>query len=137
MAKSARRILVVDDDVMILKVVRESLTVLMECEVHTTPNPEYAFEWMLKRHYDLLIFDYSMPGVDGATLYSMISKVFAVQPADGRRLPPLLLMSGHASQKRAQELLHEPGVHGLIAKPFSIERLIEKVSQVLGDEVAG
>ncbi len=129
---SGKTILVVDDDVVILRLVRESLTALLQCEVDTTPNPEYAFELMLKKNYDLVIFDFSMPGIDGAILYSLITKVYEIIPPVGRgRTPPLILMSGNASHKRVQELLREPGVHGLLAKPFSIEKLVAKVSELL------
>ncbi|HWB61110.1 MAG TPA: response regulator [Chthoniobacteraceae bacterium] len=129
---SGKSILVVDDDVVILRLVRESLTALLECEVDTTPNPEYAFELMLKKPYDLMIFDFSMPGIDGAILYSLISKVYETSPPAGRgKMPPLILMSGNAAQKRAQELLKEPGVRGLLAKPFSIEKLVARVSALL------
>ena len=125
-------ILVVDDDVVILRLVRESLIALLQCEVDTTPNPEYAFELMLKKNYDLVIFDFSMPGIDGATLYSLITKVYENSPPGTRpKMPPLILMSGNAAQKRAQELLREPGVRGLLAKPFSIEKLVARVSSLL------
>lgn len=129
----SKAVLVVDDDVPILRLVRESLTGLLQCEVDTTPNPEYAFELMLRKNYDLLIFDFSMPGIDGAVLYSLITKVYEIHTPHGhdKSPPPLLLMSGNAAQRRAQELLREPGVRGLIAKPFSIEKLVDKVAEVL------
>ncbi len=119
----------VDDDVSILRLLRESLSALLHYEVDTTPNPEYAFELVLKKQYDLLIFDFSMPSIDGALLYSLLAKVHGIAAPAGHKLPPLILMSGNASQKRAQELLRQPGVRGLLAKPFSIERLLERVSQ--------
>jgi DNA-binding NtrC family response regulator len=125
-----KKILVVDDDVSILRLVRESLTALLNCEVDTTPSPEYAFELILKKHYDLLIFDFAMPSIDGALLYSLLAKVFeTVMPKD-RKLPPMILMSGHGAHKRAQDLLRQPGVRGLLAKPFTIERLVDKVSEL-------
>jgi len=129
-AAQSKTVLVVDDDVVILRLVRESLTALLTCEVDTTPNPEYAFEMVMKKKYDLFIFDFSMPGIDGAVLYSLITMLYTVNPppGHGNTAPPLILMSGHASQKRAQDLLREPGVRGLLAKPFSIEKLVEKVS---------
>jgi len=130
-AQPPRRILVVDDDVVILRLVRESLTALAGCEVDTTPSPEYAFELVLKKQYDLLIFDFVLPSIDGATLFALISKVYAINPPANQKLPPLLLMSGHAAQKKAHDLLREPGVRGLLAKPFSIERLVEKVTSLL------
>jgi DNA-binding response OmpR family regulator len=129
MAEGApKRILMVDDDVALLRIVREALTSCLHCEVDTSPNPEYGFEFALKKTYDLLIFDFSMPMIDGAMLFSLIGKVYD-NAAPPRVVPPLLLISGKADEKRAQELLKEPGVRGLIAKPFSMNRLLEKARE--------
>jgi DNA-binding response OmpR family regulator len=121
----AGQILMVDDDVALLRVVREALTTCLRCEVDTSPRPEYGFELALKKRYDLFIFDFQMPMIDGAMLFFLIGKVYNnAQPP--RIVPPLLLVSGRADEERAQELLKEPGVRGLIAKPFSMGRLLEK-----------
>jgi DNA-binding response OmpR family regulator len=129
MAEGApKRILMVDDDVALLRIVREALISCLHCEVDTSPNPEYGFELALKKTYDLLIFDFSMPMIDGAMLFSLIGKVYD-NAAPPRVVPPLLLISGKADEKRAQELLKEPGVRGLIAKPFSMNRLLEKARE--------
>ena len=131
-ASEPKRILVVDDDVTLMRVTREALTSLLRCEVDTSPKPEYGFELMLKRSYDLLIFDFSMPMIDGAMLFFLIGKVYnSAQPP--RIVPPLLLISGRGDEERAQELLREPGVRGLIPKPFAINRLIERVRNCLPD----
>ncbi len=123
-----KRILMVDDDVALLGIVREALTTCLRCEVDTSPKPEYGFELALKKKYDLLIFDFSMPMIDGAMLFFLIGKVYNnVDPP--RIVPPLLLVSGQADEERAQELLKEPGVRGLIAKPFAINRLLAKVRE--------
>lgn len=120
-----------------MRVTREALTSLLRCEVDTSPKPEYGFELMLKRSYDLLIFDFSMPMIDGAMLFLLIGKVYTnAQPP--RAVPPLLLISGRGDEERAQELLREPGVSGLIPKPFTINRLIERVKEcVPGIESVG
>jgi two-component system, chemotaxis family, chemotaxis protein CheY len=122
------QILMVDDDVALLRVVREALTTCLRCEVDTSPKPEYGFELALKKRYDLFIFDFQMPMIDGAMLFFLIGKVYNNnQPP--RIVPPLLLVSGKADEQRAQELLKEPGVRGLIAKPFSVNRLMEKAKE--------
>ncbi len=129
---STRTVLVVDDDVDVLRFLRETLVAFADCRVETSPSPEYAFELSLRKAYDLFLFDFSMPGIDGAVLYSMIRKVHefgVLSPA--RPLPPLILMSGHGEQRRARELLAEPGVRGLLPKPFSIERLLSKLEACL------
>ena len=123
-----KKILMVDDDVALLRIVREALTTCLRCEVDTSPDPAYGFELALKKSYDLLIFDFSMPMIDGAMLFFLIGKVYDhTKPA--RIVPPLLLLSGKADEKRAQDLLKEPGVRGLIPKPFSINRLMDKVKE--------
>jgi len=127
-----KRILIVDDDVGLMRVTREALTSFLQCEVDTSPKPEYGFELALKKTYDLLIFDFSMPMIDGAMLFFLIGKVYETsQPP--RELPPLLLISGRGDEARAQELLKEAGVRGLISKPFAINRLIEKVKDCVPD----
>jgi len=123
-----KKILMVDDDVALLRIVREALTTCLRCEVDTSPNPEYAFELALKKTYDLLIFDFSMPMIDGAMLFFLIGKVYD-NASPPRIVPPLLLISGQADEGRAQELLKEPGVRGLVAKPFSMNRLMEKAKE--------
>lgn len=118
----------VDDDVALLRVVREALVATLKCEVDTSPNAEYAFELALKKKYDLFIFDFQMPMIDGAMLFFLISKVYQnIRPI--REVPPLVLVSGKAEEKRAQELLKEPGVAGLVAKPFAFNRLLEKIKE--------
>ncbi len=121
-------VLVVDDDVDVLRFLRDTLTAFTHCRVDTSPSPEYAFELAIRKAYDLFLFDFSMPIMDGAVLYGMIRKVHdfgALTPP--RPLPPLVLMSGHGEKQRARELLTEPGVRGLLPKPFSIERLLAKL----------
>jgi DNA-binding response OmpR family regulator len=132
-----KKILIVDDDVTLMRLMREALTSQLRCEVDTSPRPEYGFELALKKTYDLMLFDFSMPMIDGAMLFFLIGKVYnhAVPP---RVVPPLLLVTGRGDEKRAQELLQEAGVRGLVPKPFAIERLIEKVKACLpGIETVG
>jgi DNA-binding response OmpR family regulator len=123
-----KRILIVDDDVGLMRIMREALMSFLLCEVDTSPNPEYGFELALKKTYDLLIFDFSMPMIDGAMLFFLLGKVYD-HSNPPRVLPPLLLVTGKGEEKRARDLLREAGVKGLIAKPFAINRLITEVKE--------
>lgn len=130
MPAEPKRFLMVDDDVALLRIVREALVATLKCEVDTSPKPEYAFELAIKKRYDLFIFDFQMPMIDGAMLFFLIGKVYTnIEPI--REIPPLILVSGKADEKRAQELLKEPGVGGLVAKPFAINRLLDKIKEAL------
>ena len=127
-----RTILVVDDDVGVLRFLRDTLGAFAACSVETSPSSEYAFELALRQSFDLFIFDFAMPVVDGATLYQFIRKTYQYDGrSPARRLPPLLLLSGNAAQPRAHELLKEPGVIGLLPKPFTVERLLAKLESCL------
>ena len=125
-----KRILIVDDDVTLMRLTREALTSFLRCEVDTSPTPEYGFELALRKMYDLLIFDFSMPMIDGAMLFFLIGKVYE-NAHPPRVVPPLLLVSGRGDEKPAQELLQEPRVRGLISKPFAISRLLQKVQEAV------
>ncbi|MGI8889187.1 MAG: response regulator [Chthoniobacterales bacterium] len=136
MAESGmKRVLIVDDDTAVLRIMREALQTLLQWEVDTSPKPEYGFELALKKRYDLMIFDFSMPMIDGSLLFSLISKVYE-NSTPPRLVPPLLLVSGQGGDERAQELLREARVRGFLAKPFTINRLIEKVRDCVPDASA-
>jgi DNA-binding response OmpR family regulator len=123
-----KRILIVDDEVALLRIMREALTSCLRCEVDSSPRPEYGFELALRANYDLFIFDFQMPMIDGAMLFFLIGKVYNLSNPP-RIVPPLLLVSGRADEERARELLKEPGVAGLLAKPFAMNRLLEKAKE--------
>src|SRR4030081_3420959 len=121
-----KRILLVDDDVALLRIVREALTSCLRCEIDTSPKPEYGFELALKKTYDLFLFDFSMPMIDGAMLFFLIGKVYKNREPP-RIVPPLLLVTGKGDEKRAQELLKEAGVRGVLATAYPIVLVMEKV----------
>jgi DNA-binding NtrC family response regulator len=123
-----RRVLVVDDDTGVLRIMREALQNFLHWEVDTSPKPEYAFELALKKDYDLMIFDFTMPLIDGTLLFLLISKVYE-NASPARTMPPLLLVSGQGGDERAQELLKEARVCGFLPKPFTINRLLQKVKE--------
>jgi len=125
-----KRVLIVDDDTAVLRIMREALQNFLHWEVDTSPKPEYGFELAVKKNYDLMIFDFSMPLIDGTLLFLLLSKVYE-NASPPRKVPPLLLVSGQGSDERAQELLKEARVVGFLPKPFTINRLLEKVKECL------
>lgn len=122
----------VDDDTGVLRIIREAFQNFLSCEVDTSPKPEHGFELALKKTYDLMVFDFSMPMIDGTLLFQLISLVYE-NSSPARIVPPLLLVSGQGADERAQELLKEARVRGFLAKPFTINRLLLKVKECLPD----
>ena len=68
-------ILVVDDDVDVLRFLRETVSAFANCRVDTSPSAEYAFELSLRKAYDLFLFDFSMPAMDGAVIDLAVTDV--------------------------------------------------------------
>ena len=133
--RDLKRILVVDDDTSLIRLIGEALRSRFHCEVDATPNPEYGFELALKKRYRVFVFDFSMPMIDGAMLFTLIGKVYNhVNPPIV--VPPLILISGRGDEARAQELMKEAGVRGFLPKPFPMNRLMEKISEVAPDLAA-
>ena len=133
--RDLKRILVVDDDTSLIRLIGEALRSRFRCEVDVTPNPEYGFELALKKRYRVFVFDFSMPMIDGAMLFTLIGKVYNhVNPPIV--VPPLILISGRGDEARAQELMKEAGVRGFLPKPFAMNRLMEKISEVAPDLAA-
>jgi len=130
-----KRVLIVDDDLSVLRLIRDALQNILHWEVDTSPNPEYGFELALKKTYNLMIFDFSMPMIDGALLFELISKVYE-NSTPPRGMPPLLLISGQGSDERARELRREARVTGFLPKPFTINQLLEKVKGSVSDAPA-
>jgi two-component system chemotaxis response regulator CheY len=130
-----KRALIVDDDPTTLRLIREALQNLLHWEVDSSPKPEYGFELALKKDYDLMIFDFSMPMIDGTLLFLLISKAYE-NANPPRRTPPLLLVSGQGQDERARELRKEARVLGFLPKPFTINRLLEKVRECVGETPA-
>ena len=80
----------------------------------------------------VFVFDFSMPMIDGAMLFTLIGKVYNhVNPPVV--VPPLILISGRGDEARAQELMKEAGLRGFLSKPFAMNRLMEKISEVAPD----
>jgi signal transduction histidine kinase/ActR/RegA family two-component response regulator len=113
------RILVCDDDADVRAVVGAFL-IDSGYVVWEAANPFLAFE-ILEREWpiDLLIADYSMPGMNGLSVIDRAQTHY-----HGLRV---LLMSGHADMLQAGRVSGIP----LLAKPFKVAELKRRITQVL------
>jgi len=66
-------VLLVDDDEDLMEIVSERLK-NRGMDVDTVGNAEEAFLWMAEKHYDAIILDFLMPGMDGFETIRIIRK---------------------------------------------------------------
>lgn len=113
------RILVVDDDVHFRAFMIEVLTTLLpDVEVREAVDGFQAGTAIAEFRPDLVMLDYSMPGMNGASVCRQIksSEIYAATR--------IIAMTGHADLAIQAEL-KDAGADGLLLKPVSI--------QVIGD----
>lgn len=110
------RILVVDDEPQITRVLRTSLSSNGH-EVTVTQDGAEAMELFLKIQPDLVITDLTMPGMDGIELTRAIRE---------RSPVPIIILSVRSQDSQKVAALDE-GADDYITKPFSIQELLARV----------
>lgn len=115
-----KRALVVDDDLLVSRLIVRILTDL-GMEVLATPSPKQAFGIARRSRFDLIVSDFHMPEMDGADLRR------AMKSHPATRDVPFLLCSGQRTDKGLS-----CGATAYLQKPFSREELITCVRTLLG-----
>jgi CheY-like chemotaxis protein len=116
-----RSILVVDDE----PYVCDALRMLLSLDGHrvaTAGNGQEALDLFSRDAFDLVITDYSMPGIKGDELAVTLKSLKPGQPIVMITAFVESLTAGGSSPK---------GVDALIAKPFRIDQLRRVMSEVL------
>lgn len=115
-------ILVVDDDVQMLNTVKLALQDMYE--VVLVPNGKLAIQYLSKKHADLVMLDYLMPGEDGPTVLRQI-RASSLQPD-----VPVLFLTGVAKKDKVMGVL-ELHPMGYLLKPVTKAKILERVTEIL------
>ncbi|MCX5819915.1 MAG: response regulator, partial [Deltaproteobacteria bacterium] len=116
-------ILLVDDEKMVLEVSREMLESLGYRVYAAGSGQEALAVYMEKRkEIDLVILDMIMPGISGGETFNRLREINSAIK--------VLLSSGYSINGEASHIL-ERGCNGFLQKPFHIEKLSQKVREVL------
>lgn len=117
-----KRVLIVDDDKDILRMLEFSLRRLSQgdFQISTIANSLDALQAVEKEEFDLIVADYMMPGMTGIDLARAV-----------RRISPdtqIILMTAYGTDKRLRETSQYLGLDGYLDKPFTAEEIYEVVS---------
>ena len=115
-------VLAVDDEESILQFLQE----ILHREGHTVDlatNGQAALELIRQKHYDVIVSDWKMPGLNGMQLYE---ELLASDPAIARKM---LFMTGDVIKSTFQDFLLK---HGLtcLPKPFSMREFRTAVARL-------
>src|SRR5579884_4012059 len=112
----AARVLVVDDEVQITRVLRASLST-QGYDVRTANDPEEALRLVQEWPPDLIITDLMMPGMTGIELARAVRAKSTV---------PILVLSVRDQERTKIEAL-DAGADDYVTKPFSTQELLARV----------
>lgn len=118
----AKKILIVDDEVHILELIRFNLE--KEYQVSTAGSGEEALEILSKESMDLMILDLMLPGMDGIQVCNRVRN-----QKDLMQLPIIMLTAKNEDADRILGL--EVGADDYLSKPFNVRELQARIKAVL------
>lgn len=110
------KILIVDDEIKILRAIKRVLS-QYELEVNITTSPDEALQILKTQEIDLIISDQRMPTMEGIELLKM-AKV--ITPSTIR-----ILMSGYADTEVFISAINNGSIFYYVSKPWDNEKLIK------------
>ncbi|MEJ7596362.1 MAG: response regulator [Kofleriaceae bacterium] len=127
-ALEGARVLVVDDDVDVLRLI-QILLQNAKAIVETAPSMTAALELLESFTPDVIVSDIEMPGHDG---YELITSVRERSAERGGKLPAIALSAHVSEQDRLKAIAAGFNVH--VKKPMRASHLIEAIRRVLEHE---
>jgi len=122
-AKPLERVLCVEDDEDIRRILRLALERIGGMTVDLVADPAAAIERIAEFRPDLVVLDWMMPGIDGPTLLRKMRETPALASL------PVVFATAKASPREIAELA-ALGAAGVISKPFAPKELPAKLRAI-------
>ena len=119
------RCLVVDDQMTMRSLVRNSLQQIGVREIREASDGEIALREIITRPAHLIISDYNMPNLDGLGLLRAVR----VHPPIAKTA--FIMLTGRADRELVQQAM-KYGVNNYLVKPFTVDQLRAKLEAVFG-----
>jgi len=119
-----KKILFIDDEVDLCKLVKVNLESLGEYEVTTVSSGEEGIKKAKELDFDLVITDFKMPGMDGEAVLDALK---AMKP----HLPVVFFSIYHDDISTIDTSVRNR-VNGIVSKPIDHKHLYEVIKDILG-----
>lgn len=117
-------IIIVDDDMVSLTMLKQLVTKLPDCAVREFAHPALALGWCRHNEIDLIIVDHIMPGMDG------IEFTRRLRECDGKADVPVLMVTA-SDEPEVRNAALKSGVNDFLTKPFDFAQLQPRASNML------
>jgi CheY-like chemotaxis protein len=127
--------LVADQSLPNRRLITEILTSFHKCEVDASSSAEHAFERILHQPYDLFIFAFTLPDMNGLLLDRLAARVHTlIHPAKATAPPVIFLVpvNESAAYKEAQR---DARTRGSVPLPISLDVLMTLVAPLLPSKI--
>ena len=114
-------LLIIEDDISILRGLKDNLT-FEGYQVHTVGDGQEGLQMALEQHFDLLLLDLMLPGMNG---YEICRRIKKEKPA----LPVIMITARGTEMDKIAGL--DIGADDYLTKPFSIPELLARIRAVL------
>jgi len=116
---TGRRILIVDDDDDLRESLKDQLNLHVGFEVTTADTASKGMELAKADHYELLLFDVSLPDMDGREAVRILRKA-------GFKTP-IIMLTGKVVSDADQILGLDAGANDYLTKPFKFPVLLARI----------
>lgn len=125
MKNQKKRILVIDDEASITRLLKINLEQTQDYDVETENNASHALTTAMAFHPDLILLDVLMPGMDGGELASR----FQANPALSN--VPIIFLTAAAT--KTEVTAHGGRIGGLpfLAKPVDMPEVVARLQECL------
>ncbi len=113
------RVLVVDDNSVNRRILARQLELAGAAATDTAAGGEEALELLRRGHYDLVLADLQMPGMDG---FELVRRIRAREREARLQRTPILAITASALEDH-ETRTREVGMDGLVTKPVGIDEL--------------
>ena len=113
---SQPRVMIVDDEDMVITSVRAFLNLETEYEIEGFTDPEQAAKYLETHPVDVVVSDYLMPRMNGIQL---LARAKQLQPEAAR-----VLLTGHADKQSAIQAINDVGLFQYLEKPWDNSQLL-------------
>ncbi len=110
------RIILVDDEEIVLTSLSSFLRLETEYEVVTFLKPQDALTYLADNHADLIVSDYLMPEMDGISFLAECRKLHPEVPR--------IILTGYADKENAIKAINDVGLFQYIEKPWDNDDLL-------------
>jgi CheY-like chemotaxis protein len=114
------KILVVDDELTILSIIRRTLEAHGH-EIEQCSNGTDAVNMILKGKYDIVLLDYSMPAMQGTDVCE------SVREEEGFKDLPIIILTAYTN--KPDDFFKDSGATDVLYKPVDTDKLLEMLEK--------